>query len=99
MKRSLLILGCCIAGVFSARAQYKYGLSPMQHADYVTSVRVNPEKELVDLARFIPGIILDIRYATKNNFTGEQIYGAPKAYARKPVAEALKRVQEDVSKI
>jgi zinc D-Ala-D-Ala dipeptidase len=30
---------------------------------------------------FIPGIALDIGYATTNNFTGEKIYNLPLAYA------------------
>jgi D-alanyl-D-alanine dipeptidase len=51
---------------------------------------------LIDLTKFIPGIVLDIRYATTNNFTGEQIYNLARAYARKPVAEALKKIQDDL---
>lgn len=82
----------------TAQSQYKYGLIPMAYDGYVISVREHPEKQLIDLEEFIPGIILDIRYATANNFTGEKIYDVAKAYARKPVAEALKRVQEDLAK-
>jgi zinc D-Ala-D-Ala dipeptidase len=40
--------------------------------------------------------VLDIRYATANNFTGTVIYNLPKAYARKPVAEAMLRVQTEL---
>lgn len=77
-------------------AQNSYGLTPTTLAGYKTSVKANPEKELIDLERFVPGLVLDIRYATANNFTGEKIYNSAKAYARKPVAEALKRVQSDL---
>lgn len=52
--------------------------------------------ELVDLEVFIPGIATDIRYATNNNFTGEKIYPEARAYTRKPVAEALKKVQDSL---
>ncbi|HPB55638.1 MAG TPA: M15 family metallopeptidase, partial [Candidatus Aminicenantes bacterium] len=55
--------------------------------EYRAQVAADPEMELVDLQRVIPGLPLDIRYATKNNFTGEVIYTEPKAYLRKPVAE------------
>ncbi len=34
----------------------------------------------------------------RNNFTGEQIYSIAKAYARKPVAKALKEIQADLKK-
>ena len=55
-------------------------------------------KELIDLEKFIPGVVLDIRYATTNNFTKEKIYALSKAYARKPVAEALKNAQAEFVK-
>lgn len=80
----------------SAEAQYKYGLKPMTYREYKDAIRLNPEKELVDLEKFVPGLALDIRYATANNFTGTVIYNLAKAYARKPVAEALLRVQNEL---
>jgi zinc D-Ala-D-Ala dipeptidase len=64
--------------------------------EYRESVAKNPEKELVDLERVIPGLKLDIRYATTNNFTGEQIYLTPRAFARKPVADALRKIQAEL---
>jgi len=53
---------------------------------------------LVDLEEYIPGIILDIRYATDENFTGEVIYPSARAFVRLPVAKALKRVQADLNR-
>jgi len=82
-----------------ANAQTKYGLSTFSLAQYNASVKVNPEKELINLEKFIPGILLDIRYATKNNFTGEPVYRIARAYARKPVAVALKKAQADFKKL
>jgi D-alanyl-D-alanine dipeptidase len=79
----------------AAQAQNKYGLKATTLGEYRLSVKVNPKKELVDLEKFIPGIVLDIRYATTNNFTKEKIYNLAKAYARKPVAEALKKAQAE----
>lgn len=82
-----------------AFAQNKYGLKAIGLAAYKSSLATNPEKELVDLEKVIPGIVLDIRYATTNNFMKMKIYGLSKAYARKPVAEALKRAQGDFMKM
>lgn len=94
MMRILVIVLCFSAlGVYG---QNKYGLEATTFDGYVKSVKSNPSKELIDLEKFIPGIALDIRYATTNNFTGEKIYTLPKAYARKPVAESLKKVQADL---
>lgn len=85
--------------VILASAQNKYGLSAFSLPQYKSSVKANPEKELVNLEKFIPGILLDIRYASKNNFTGEPIYRIARAYARKPVAIALKKAQADFEKL
>lgn len=81
-----------------AAAQYKYGLTPMKYSAYAESVKSDATRELIDLEKYVPGIVLDIRYATTNNFTGEQIYDEPRAYARKPVADALRRIQGDLQK-
>ena len=96
MKKHLIWLWLLLS--LSSFGQGKYGLKPTTLAEYRTTLISNPEKELVDLEKFITGIVLDIRYATTNNFTGEKIYNLAKAYARKPVAEALKKVQADLSK-
>ena len=77
-------------------AQNKYGLTPVKLDEYKQSAKSNPDNELINLATYIPGVVLDIRYATTNNFTGEKIYNLPRAYARKPVAEALKRIQAEL---
>ncbi len=84
--------------VDTAWSQNKYGLKPTTLAEYKATLKSNPEKELIDLEQFIPGLVLDIRYATTDNFTKEKIYNLARAYARKPVAEALKKVQNDLSK-
>lgn len=78
--------------------QNKYGLTPTNYIGYKSTVKVNPNKALIDLEKFIPGLVLDIRYATTNNFTGEKIYNRSKAYARRPVAVALKKIQAELKK-
>ncbi|MBS1681099.1 MAG: M15 family metallopeptidase [Bacteroidetes bacterium] len=95
----LLLVVAVLQSAFFVHSQNKYGLHPTNISGYRSSVQTNPENELVDLQEFIPGLVLDIRYATKNNFTGEQIYRLPKAYARKPVALALKKAQEEFKRL
>lgn len=63
---------------------------------YQNEVSINLDYALVDLAEVVPGIILDIRYATANNFTHDTVYELPKAFARRPVAEALASVQKEL---
>ncbi|MCK9502687.1 MAG: M15 family metallopeptidase [Porticoccaceae bacterium] len=53
----------------------------------------------VDVAEFIPGVLLDIRYFTSNNFVGETIagYRQPKCLLTRRAAKALRTVQESVA--
>lgn len=78
-------------------AQTKYGLTAMKLDEYKQSVRTNPDNELINLEKYIPGVVLEIGYATTKNFTGEKIYTLARAYARKPVAEALKKIQAELN--
>lgn len=91
----LIILCACSLNLF---AQNKYGLTAMKLEEYKKSVVANPENELINLEKFVPGLELEIRYATTNNFTGNKIYNLARAYARKPVAESLKKIQADLKK-
>lgn len=54
--------------------------------------------DLVDVLTKIPNIILDIRYATKNNFTRSIVYPQAKCYLRRNAAQALKKVQTELEK-
>ena len=75
----------------------KYDLHVVSDIEsYNKLVADNPEKTFVDIEKIIPGIHLDIRYATKNNFTKQQIYQSPTAFVRKPVAEALLKIQAEL---
>lgn len=67
--------------------------------EYKKQVNEDATMELVDLEKVIDNVVLDIRYATANNFTGEVIYQSPKAYARKPVAAALQLVQDSLASL
>ncbi|HET9487048.1 MAG TPA: M15 family metallopeptidase [Chryseosolibacter sp.] len=98
MKLSALFTGLFFLLCATVTAQYRYGLNPTGYGAYLVSLTDHPEKELVDLEKYIPGLVLDIRYATTNNFTKERIYDRARAYARRPVAYALKKVQTDLSK-
>lgn len=94
-----LIILIFLPAALLAQTKYKYGLSPVTFTDYKAGLSAKPQNELINLEKFIPGIVLDIRYATDNNFMKEKVYTLAKAYARKPVAEALKKAQVDFKKL
>jgi len=58
------------------------------HSEIFTAMS-GGEPELVDLAALIPDAVLDLRYATRDNFLGEVVYGAAAARLRRPAAEKL----------
>ncbi len=77
----------------------KYGLEVVASVALYEQLAANdPVKRLVDLEIVIPGITIDIRYATDDNITGEILYPSARAFLRYPAAEALKRVQAELGK-
>lgn len=65
--------------------------------DLRKAVAANASLAFVSLPQFIPGIALDVRYATANNFTHRVLYPHPAAWLRRKPAEALKKVQEELA--
>jgi zinc D-Ala-D-Ala dipeptidase len=53
---------------------------------------------LVDIQSVDPGIRLDIRYATENNFTHQKVYDEAACFLRAEAAQNLSKVQEDLEK-
>lgn len=53
---------------------------------------------LVDIRTVVPGIRLDIRYATANNFTHTQVYPEAACFLREPVARAIAAVERDLER-
>ncbi len=63
------------------------------------TINVNTNKSMIDIKKYIPTIVLDLRYATTNNFMKTKLYPTIKTtYLRKPAAEALKKVQTELNK-
>ncbi len=88
-----LLLGCTYAP-----HNNPYGLELTQTIDeYQQSVATDPTMKLVNLADHIPNVVIDMRYATAENFTNKVVYDYPAALLRKPAAEALARVQQSLS--
>ncbi len=77
-----------------------YGLKYINSiSQYEKSLLNHPEKEMVSLT-VIPGIILDLRYATDNNFLHRKLYSdsIKTTFLRKPVCRALDSVAADLAR-
>lgn len=55
------------------------------------------DHELVDVGALRSGIVLDIRYATKDNVFGEAVYPSGRCLLVKPAAERLVRVHKGLA--
>ena len=70
------------------RSSLAAALLLMAHAAYAGA----PPRGFVDAATIIPGLVVEMRYTTPQNFIGRPIpgYKAPRCYLTKPAADALK---------
>lgn len=59
-----------------------------------SSQLLSAQQEFVNVKKLIPGIYIDMRYATSRNFTGKVIYGTSACFLREKVARRLARVQK-----
>ena len=90
----LLLLSVSISSCAQKNAQNPYGLTIINdYKAYKADYKTHPNNELIEIKKAIPSIVLDIRYATKNNFMQQVMYKQAKAFARKPVVEHLKKIQ------
>ncbi|WP_207513328.1 M15 family metallopeptidase [Longitalea luteola] len=78
----------------------RYGVPVInKFTDYQLSVHNDSAKKMVELLKFMPGLVLDLRYAGANNFTHRQMYvPAPRCtFLRLPAARALAAVQKELN--
>jgi D-alanyl-D-alanine dipeptidase len=98
MKRYTILAFFIIVCSAAQAQQYKYidSSKVMGLKSYLKEIKAYPETRLVEIKKYIPAIVLDIRYATTNNFMHRQMYKEAKAFARLPVVLALKDVEADL---
>lgn len=71
----------------------------VNYKNYLTEIKADSNNTLIDIQKLIPGIQVDFRYATNNNFTKQILYSSyTKAYLRLPVAKALLAVEQQLKK-
>lgn len=80
---TVFVHGCAISEIFESQ----------------TASESNLRSGFVYVDQVVPGVVLDLRYASKNNFIGDVIdgYEAPKCILTRESAEALGKVQEELN--
>lgn len=56
------------------------------------------DEDFVRIQDYIPDLLVDLRYSTENNFTGERIYDFSEVWLRFGTVKKLKNVQETLKK-
>jgi D-alanyl-D-alanine dipeptidase len=79
----------------------KYGLLVIKDINiFQKEIVLDSNKKMVDLRKAIPGLVLDLKYATTDNFMHQILYPfGSTTFLRKPAADALKLVINDLKKL
>jgi D-alanyl-D-alanine dipeptidase len=98
MKRLIALCFFMIACSIVRAQHYKYidSSKVVGLKSYQKEINAKPDSKLVEIKKYIPEIVLDIRYATTNNFTHKRMYQQARAFARLPVVLALKEVETEL---
>ncbi|WP_394344572.1 M15 family metallopeptidase [Algoriphagus algorifonticola] len=104
--KKLIYIGMMVMAACSAPKsdQETFSENQRQEAEAITALTMYPVSELeqrlidqglVDLQEYIPGIRVELKYSTTDNFFGQDVYGElDRAYLQPEVADQLKKAQE-----
>jgi D-alanyl-D-alanine dipeptidase len=97
----LIFLCCKTSECFSQDSTLnKYGLEVIKDKrTFIQSVKSDNNKEIKNVKKFIPTILLDLKYGTNKNFMHQKLYSQTfKTYLRKPAVIALQQIQKELNK-
>ena len=106
MRKIIIVTLCGIACVppssppqSAARVQTVATAPPVNTEETAVAPDAVADTLLADVRSYDSTIVVDLRYATSNNFTGAPLpgYEANRAYLRREAAAALARVQKDLN--
>jgi len=104
--RKIIIIGLCVIACAPSpptqsppRVQTVAAAPPVNTEETAVAPDAVADSLLADVRSYDSTIVVDLRYATSNNFTGAPLpgYGANHAYLRREAASALARVQKDLN--
>ena len=63
---------------------------------FIFTISKAQDQSFVELTKINPNIVLDIRYATKNNFLKKVVYTEARCFVRPEVAVRLDSIQKEL---
>lgn len=99
LSYSSLFITTVISVSAQSNALNKYGLFVVDDVKVLQSeVAIDSNKQMVNLIKLIPSLILDLRYSTTNNFMHKKLYQPlHTTYLRLPAANALLKVMKELN--
>lgn len=98
-SRAILLIMLMVLVAWSrtdGQQRSRYGARVCSLADYQ---KLGDAFRLIRIDSLVPGIFLDIRYASACNFMGRVMYDRKAAYLVRPAAEAIKMVEDSLRKL
>ena len=95
-----MFICCSAANVFCQDTLLnKYGLLVIKDKrSFIETIKSNPDKQMMDVHKLIPSIVIELKYATTKNFLHQKIYSSTKTtYLRKPAVIALQQIQKELN--
>lgn len=79
----------------------KYGLLIIKDVNILQKqITLDSNKKMVDLLKNVPGLVLDLKYSSTDNFMHQQLYPAiTTTYLRKPAADSLVKVVAELKRL
>lgn len=99
MKKVLIILFGCLQHyyLFAQDSLNKYGLYIIASIEKLNeTIEIDSNKSFVRIKDYVPGVVLDIKYASTQNVFYEKLYDKPYAFIRLAAAKALREVQQEL---
>jgi len=102
LAATIFIFNFAVSNHLSAQSKIlnKYGLFIVNNTKILQKeILLDSSNQMVNIQKFIPGVILDLKYATTDNFMHEKLYPhITTTFLRKPAAEDLKKVVQELKK-
>ena len=98
---SLGVAGQPVPKLQEDTALNKYGLRVIHSLAELQKTTVkNPDNEMMDLKKYIPALVLELRYATTYNFMRQKLYPSLNTtWLRKPATDSLVKIQQQLKEM
>jgi D-alanyl-D-alanine dipeptidase len=97
-KKIIRISCCCVVVMLHVHLQAQGLKVSRKNRTYWQQVQADSLYEMIELKSFVPNMVYDLKYSTKNNFTKQQLYkSGTQTFMRLEPARALAKLQRELN--